>query len=466
MRPTDAFTWYMERDPLLRSTVVVVGLLDRVPDLERLQARIESATRAAPAFRDRVVLPPLRLARPRWVQVDRLDLTWHLRRVTAPSPGGLAQVLELARIAASSAFDPARPLWHATLVDGLPGDRAAFVLAFHHSLTDGVGGITLAEHLFDLTREAPAPETGPNPPGEQLEGWRLAWDTMTYDVGRLGRAVRALPLGAARTALHVARHPADAVRTATSVARTVEPYLSTLSPLMRARRLDRHLEVLEVPLPGLRAAAAAHGGQVNDAFLTAVTGGLRRYHALHGATVGDLRVTLPLSLRAPGDPAGGNRITLLRFRLPAGATDPAERLVGIHQVVQRWRRARSLPHTQTIAAALNLLPAGVVGGMLKHVDFLASDVPGVTVPLYLAGARVEAWYPFGPTIGASVNVTLMSYVDTCCIGVNVDTGAVPDPDSLMAALVEGFAEVLTLGGHPPAVRRPLTDPAQEAAWTS
>ena len=31
MRPTDAFTWYMERDPLLRSTVVVVGLLDRAP---------------------------------------------------------------------------------------------------------------------------------------------------------------------------------------------------------------------------------------------------------------------------------------------------------------------------------------------------------------------------------------------------------------------------------------------------
>ena len=41
MRPTDAFTWYMERDPLLRSTVVVVGLLDRAPDLEVLRSRME-----------------------------------------------------------------------------------------------------------------------------------------------------------------------------------------------------------------------------------------------------------------------------------------------------------------------------------------------------------------------------------------------------------------------------------------
>jgi hypothetical protein len=82
--------------------------------------------------------------------------------------------------------------------------------------------------------------------------------------------------------------------------------------------------------------------------------------------------------------------------------------------------------------------------MLKHVDFLASDVPGVTVPLYLAGARVTSWYAFGPTIGASVNVTLMSYEDRCCIGINIDTGAVPDPDVLVASLREGFAEVLAL----------------------
>ena len=38
--------------------------------------------------------------------------------------------------------------------------------------------------------------------------------------------------------------------------------------------------------------------------------------------------------------------------------------------------------------AVNLLPSGVVGSMLKHVDFVASDVPGVPVRLYLAGAAV------------------------------------------------------------------------------
>lgn len=466
MRPTDAFAWYMERDPLLRSTVVVLGVLDREPDLDLLRARVEHATRAVPAFRDRLVQPPLRLARPRWVRVDEVDLSWHLRHVVAPAPGSLTQAVDVARLAATSAFDPARPLWHATLVTGLRDGRAAFVLAYHHSLTDGIGGIRLAEHLFDLQRE-PATRTPVVPlPGEHLDGWRLLWDTATYDAGRLTRTALGLPATTARTALQVLRHPADTVRTMSSVARTVEPYFTTLSPVMRERHLDRALRLLEVPLEDLHDAAKAHGGQLNDAFLAAVTGGLRHYHARHGSAVGDLRMTLPLSLRVPGDPEGGNRITLLRFPLPAGAEDPGARLRSIHEVVLGWRHARSLPHTQQIAAALNLLPAAFVGSMLKHVDFLASDVPGVPVPLYLAGAKVVAWYPFGPTIGASVNLTLMSYVDTCCIGVNVDTGAVPDPDLLLDCLVEGFAEVLAAGGRAPVVRRPLLEDTREPAWTS
>ncbi|MGZ6869830.1 MAG: WS/DGAT domain-containing protein [Frankiaceae bacterium] len=51
--------------------------------------------------------------------------------------------------------------------------------------------------------------------------------------------------------------------------------------------------------------------------------------------------------------------------------------------------------------------------MLKHVDFLASNVGGFPMPVYLGGARV-AQYPSGPTIGAAVNLTLLSYLDSCC----------------------------------------------------
>jgi hypothetical protein len=134
----------------------------------------------------------------------------------------------------------------------------------------------------------------------------------------------------------------------------------------------------------------------------------------------------------------------MRFDLPAGVVDPAERIKQIHVRAGAVRHERSLPYTQLIAGGLNLLPRWYIAAILRHVDFLASDVPGIPVPVYLGGAAVRMQYPFGPTIGAGVNVTLMTYVDTCALGVNVDIGAIPDYDVFYDCLVAGFDEVLAL----------------------
>ena len=79
--------------------------------------------------------------------------------------------------------------------------------------------------------------------------------------------------------------------------------------------------------------------------------------------------------------------------------------------------------------------------MLFRSDFLASNVPGVPAPMWLEGSRIVRFYPFGPTAGAALNVTLMSYNGVCCIGVNADAAAIPDPDVLTDCLRAGFAEV-------------------------
>ena len=39
----------------------------------------------------------------------------------------------------------------------------------------------------------------------------------------------------------------------------------------------------------------------------------------------------------------------------------------------------------------------------------------------------------------------MSYVDKCSLEINVDTGAMPDPEVFHECLVEGFDEVLAAG---------------------
>ena len=41
-------------------------------------------------------------------------------------------------------------------------------------------------------------------------------------------------------------------------------------------------------------------------------------------------------------------------------------------------------------------------------------------------------------------MTLLTYVDTCALGIDVDTGAIPDFDEFYECLVAGFDEVLAL----------------------
>ena len=81
------------------------------------------------------------------------DLDFHMRRVSAPVPGTVEGVLEMARLAAMDDFDRARPMWKATLIEGLDDGGAAVLCKFHHALTDGVGGVQIAMTLFDLTEE-------------------------------------------------------------------------------------------------------------------------------------------------------------------------------------------------------------------------------------------------------------------------------------------------------------------------
>jgi diacylglycerol O-acyltransferase len=436
----------MEADPLLRSTVVSVMVLERAPDLARLLDRADRATRMAPGFRHKVVQAPSRMANPRWVVDPDFDLTFHIRRISAPGSGALAEVFEYARQTGMAGFDRDRPLWELTLVEGVEGGRLALVMKLHHALTDGVGGMEMAKYLFDLEPDPGDPGPMPDaPPPQRISTLGLMLDAVRHNVGTYAAFTRDRVTSAPAALAGALRRPGDALRTsvevAGSIARTVRPVSSTLSAVMQDRGLAWHYETITVEFEDLRAPARVLGLTLNDAFLGAVTGGLQRYHERHGSAVDELRLTMPISVRTPDDPIGGNRITLMRFKVPVSQHDPAQRMHRIHELCLAARHEASIPYTNAIAGALNVLPRGLVGSMLKHVDFLASNVPGISVPIYLAGARVTEWYAFGPTIGASLNATLVSYDGTCYVGVNIDTNAIPDGAALMECMREGFAEL-------------------------
>jgi diacylglycerol O-acyltransferase len=467
----DAIMWTVESDPLLRSTIVGVVTLDGVPDWERLVARVEHVTRMVPELRERVVPVPLHPTTWRWEPDPEFDLGAHLRRVAAPAPATMREVLDIARDSAQHGFDRTRPLWEFILVEGLADGTAALVMKAHHVVTDGIGAVQLAVHLFDLEPDGTMPERPERPArrdarlvanpgtggagGTDVAGPSAvrgllddAREVIAHDLDGAVHLVRAALPSIVPNLLKVVRDPlhtvVETVRTVQSIGRTVAPVTHTLSPVMVDRHRHTQFETIEIPLDDLRRAAGIARGTLNDGFLAGITGGLRRYHEAFGAEVEDLMVAMPVSLRTSADDAGGNHVTVMRFTVPVGVADADERIRRLHDIGRRIRQERSLAHTEAIAGFLNLMPNGVIGTMLKHIDFLASNVPGVPVPLYLEGVRVRRYVPFGPTAGSACNVTLMTYDGTCCIGVNIDTAAVTDVALFVRCLRDGFGEVLSL----------------------
>lgn len=459
MSQSDTLAWSMEQDPLLRSTIVAVSLYEGTPDWEVVKRKVDITSRKIPGLRQHVVNPPLGLGNPRWVYDPHFDLSYHLRRIGAPSPGRIEDVLIMARTMGMQSFDKDRPLWEFTVVEGIEGGRSAFICKIHHSMTDGIGGLQLALGIMDMSRDAAPPtqaDVPPAPQGQQISEASLLAGGVAKELLDVFGFAGGLPKQAVSAVKDTVTNPVkatkDTVNKVMSIVKLVRPIDGRLSTVMVGREPQWRFHIMDVPLGGLKSASKANGSTLNDAFVAAILGGLRKYHTRHGVKVDDLRMTLPVSLRKPGDTGSGNRITLLRMELPAGETDPRVRMHEVGARIKAWRAEPSLNYTQEVAGVINKLPVELLTPMLKYVDFLASNVPGFPFPVYLGGAKLTGIYPCVSPTGTGVNVTLMSYCDKCCIGVNMDHGAIPDAAEFLADLKAGFEEVMAVGGpHEPIV---------------
>ncbi|HET9093293.1 MAG TPA: wax ester/triacylglycerol synthase domain-containing protein [Acidimicrobiales bacterium] len=471
MQPADSILWRIERDAVLRSTITAVTLLDRAPDWARLRRRMDEAVDMIPRLRQVVAEPAWPVGSPHWAPAEEFDLDYHLRQLSLPDEPGLGAVLDFAAREAMKGFDHTRPLWEFTLVRGLSGGQAALVEKFHHAVTDGLGGMQLALQVLDASRDA----------ADFVAAVRGA-DLHAPADGRplrrataAARAAAALEADLVRTVVRAGTTPVRSTRelldAARWAARLLAPTGAPLSPLMLRRSTRLRFAAFDTDLDRLRQAAHHAGGSLNDAFVAAVVAGLRRYHEAQGARVSRLRMTLPVSIRRPGDPLEQNRFTPVRFVVPVLASDdsPALAVQAISAIIRSWREGPALGLSDGLAHLLNALPTEAVsrvfGALLKNVDFVATNVPGLPVPYYLAGAKLVGQYAFAPPSGAALNVALVSHLDRVCVGVNMDPAAVTDTPLMARSLEEGFAEVLDgpTARRSAAHRRPGSPPQAEGA---
>ena len=455
MSDLEAGMWRMEEaQPRLRSPIVAVDVLDESPDWDRLVRAHEWASHIVPRIRMRAVEPVFGLGNPVWSVDPEFDLDYHLRRVRLPEPATFDHALRICRHLACEPFDKARPPWTAMLIEGLDDGRAVYFVKTHHSMTDGMGGIGLMTLLHSRRREPTPdkPDRLPAPP-ENLNTVTAFGEEVVTQLRRTPGLIRGLVDGAVRTAAAAVTDPlgtaGDVLGYANSLRRIVTPPPAEGSPLLRDRGLGRWFGVLEVGLPELKTAAKAAGGSVNDAYVAALLGGFARYQRARGQEPSPVPMGMPVNMRTASDPSGGNRFTAVRFVGPATVDDPTERIAKVRAIVLGLREDPAIDALDMAAPVLSRLPTWLLANWYLSqstgLDLQASNVAGVPVPVYLAGARIDRMFPFGPAPGCAVMATMVSHVGVCCIGVNLDTAAVADPKLFMDCLQEALDEVVALG---------------------
>ncbi|OBJ42160.1 diacylglycerol O-acyltransferase [Mycobacterium colombiense] len=465
--PVDYLLHRGEANPRTRSGIMALELLDCTPDWEQFRARFESASRRVLRLRQKVVVPTLPTASPRWVVDPDFNLDFHVRRVRVSEPGTLREVFDLAELILQSPMDISRPLWTATLVEGLADGQAATLLHVSHAVTDGVGGVQMFAEIYDLERNPPAKPTLPLPVPQDL----TSNDLMRQGINHLpfavvGGVMNALS-GAVSAAGRAVLEPTSTVSGIVGYAmsgmrvlnRAAEP-----SPLLRRRSLATRSEAIDIPLADLHKAAKAGGGSINDAYLAGLCGALRRYHQAYGVPISTLPMAVPVSLRAEADTAGGNRFTGVNLAAPIGTADPVSRMKKIRAQMTQRRDEPAMNIIGSFAPVLSVLPTAVLEGITGSVigsDVQASNVPVFPGDTYLAGAKVLRQYGIGPLPGVAMMVVLISRGGWCTITVRYDKAAVRNGALFAQCLLDGFDEILALAGDPPprAVPASFVEPA-------
>jgi diacylglycerol O-acyltransferase / wax synthase len=460
--PVDYLLHRGEANPRTRSGIMALEVLDTTPDWDRFRTRFDNASRRALRLRQEVVVPTLPTAAPRWVVDPDFNLDYHVRRLRVPEPGTLRQVFDLAELMLQSPLDIARPLWTATLIEGLPDGKAATLLHLSHAVTDGVGSVEMFAHIYDLERN-PAPQPTPTQPIPQdltandlmREGLNNLAANVVYGAGgalwgaasMVGRAV-ANPGRAVSGVFNYARSSTRVV------SRAAEP-----SPLLRRRSLATRSEAIDIPLSDLHRAAKAGGGSINDAYLAGLSGALGRYHAALGVPISTLPMAVPVSLRAESDAAGGNRFTGVNLAAPIGTADPVARMQKIRLQMTQRRDEPAMDIIGSIAPILSVLPGPLLESMTASVvgsDVQASNVPVYPGDTFLVGAKILRQYGIGPLPGVAMMVVLISRGGHCTITARYDRAAIRDEALFARCLLEGFNEILALAGDPAPQAVPAT----------
>jgi diacylglycerol O-acyltransferase len=425
------------------------GSLDGRDAFAEVRRLLEERLHLLPPFRRRLVPVPFGAAHPVWIEDPDFELDAHLQRWDLPAPGSRAELEELVGQLAGRPLDRDRPLWHMDVIEGLEDGRIATVARIHHAAIDGVSGAELMASLFDLTPEI-APVPSPEVPWEP--------EPLPTDAALLAGAVT-----------EGAKSPVRVLSALTSSARSfvsragrittaprVRPFSAPRTPFTGAVTPRRSVAFGRSSLADVKVVGGAVGATVNDVLLAATTSSLRGYLARHGALPdAPLVAAMPISARGEGEVEVGVQVSVMLVPLPVHLEDPLDRLRDVNSHTAALKADRAARGGDSLAEWAELTPPALLSGVARLYsgarladrhppihNLVVSSIPGPPVPLYIAGATLEATYPMGPLIeGSGLNVTVLTNLGNVDVGIIACPDLVPDVADLARGFEAGVAEL-------------------------
>ena len=412
------FAWY--RMDFQKNLMVINSILlfEGPVNLERLIATVAHRLPNYPRFTQTVAT---RFGIPYWVEDQHFDIRKHIELESWEHEATREELQNYIAGMANVPLDPSRPLWHMHVIDRVQGGHA-IVFRVHHSLTDGLGLVHVLNHLTD---DNDAHGKTPSHIGHPL----IAKPAPTRMCSYLNKASRWLKIG-----FHVARlsvQPSDE-KTQLKAPMSVEKKLIWLPPL---------------PMGQVRAISKRVGVTLNDLWVGAVSGALRRYLAERGEQVNGkaLRAAVTFNLREKANAYQlGNEFGLVAVDLPTNHDDANLRLSESSRRMTAVKRSQQPRATMVFLSIVAFLPLLLQRWALNLFTSKGSavltNIEGPTGSRYLAGSRLSdliCWVPQTGKIG--IGLAFVSYAGQIQMALFVDKNLVDDPERLMALTQEEFA---------------------------
>jgi diacylglycerol O-acyltransferase len=422
-------------------------------DIDGVREHLAGRLPLVPRFRQRLAyLPVMRDAV--WIDDDGFDLSRHVRHASLPRPGSTEKLQQRCAEIIERPLDRRRPLWEAWVVEGLASGGFAFVVKVHHCIVDGIAGIGMLAALLDTTPTPPPADSGAWQPRPAPSSRELLRDEIarrlrgTRDIGRAVGRVLGDPVAGA----------AGIGAAAGSLWRLLRTGLSTAPDVSFNRPVGPHRQLAwgQFDLGRVKAIARRLGGTVNDVVLTVVSGAIGGALRHRGERVPDLplRAVVPVSVRSAEEfGAPGNRVSLWLVPLPVHERDAQRRFREIHATTDELKRSGEATGGSAIAEAANWAGGAVVEltarliGSSRVYNLIVTNVPGPSIPLYLAGSRLREAYPHLPLFEQQgIGIALLSYVGRLAVCIAADWNLGELLHDLVGRLETGLAELAGLAG--------------------